>query len=49
DLIATNQETYGSTFVPLIIGSDKTVVSFPRGQTKYHLLYLSISNTHNSI
>ncbi|KAG2113347.1 hypothetical protein BD769DRAFT_1630072 [Suillus cothurnatus] len=49
DLIAKSQETYGLTFVPLIIGSDKTVVSVATGQTEYHPLYLSIGNIHNSI
>jgi Plavaka transposase len=49
DLIAENQETYGSMFVPLIIGSDKTVVSVATGQTEYHPLYLSIGNIHNSV
>ncbi|KAG2154319.1 uncharacterized protein EDB93DRAFT_1239624 [Suillus bovinus] len=48
DLIAKNQETYGSTFVPLIIGSDKTVVSVATGQIEYRPLYLSIGNIHNS-
>ncbi|KAG1890667.1 uncharacterized protein F5891DRAFT_1197879 [Suillus fuscotomentosus] len=49
DLIAKNQETCGLTFVPLIIGSDKTVVSIATGQTEYHPLYLSIGNIHNSV
>ncbi|KAG2127265.1 uncharacterized protein EDB93DRAFT_1257087 [Suillus bovinus] len=48
DDIARNEENQGSTFVPLIIGSDKTVVSVATGQTKYHPLYLSIGNIHNS-
>ncbi|KAG0695520.1 hypothetical protein DFH29DRAFT_984927 [Suillus ampliporus] len=48
DIITQNQETHSSTFVPLIIGSDKTVVSVATGQTEYHPLYLSISNVHNS-
>ncbi|KAG1894397.1 uncharacterized protein F5891DRAFT_931937, partial [Suillus fuscotomentosus] len=49
DDIARNEENHGSTFVPLIIGSDKTVVSVTTGQTKYHPLYLSIRNLHNSV
>ncbi|KAG2079823.1 uncharacterized protein F5147DRAFT_749460 [Suillus discolor] len=49
DVIAQNEENHGSTFVPLIIGSDKTVVSVATGQTEYHPLYLSIGNIHNSI
>jgi Plavaka transposase len=35
--------------VPLIIGSNKTVVSVTTGQTEYHPLYLSIGNIHNSV
>ncbi|KAG2143883.1 hypothetical protein BD769DRAFT_1661276 [Suillus cothurnatus] len=49
DLIAKNQETYGLMFVPLIIGSDKTVVSVATGQTEYYPLYLSIGNIYNSV
>ncbi|KAG2118676.1 uncharacterized protein F5147DRAFT_542082, partial [Suillus discolor] len=49
DDIARNEENHGSTFVPLIIGSDKTVVSVTTGQTEYHPLYLSIGNIHNSV
>ncbi|KAG1895104.1 uncharacterized protein F5891DRAFT_984552 [Suillus fuscotomentosus] len=48
DVIAQNEENHGSTFVPLIIGSNKTVVSVATGQTEYHPLYLSIGNIHNS-
>ncbi|KAG1868059.1 hypothetical protein C8R48DRAFT_671547 [Suillus tomentosus] len=49
DVIAQNEENHGSTFVPLIIGSNKTVVSVATGQTEYHPLYLSIGNIHNSV
>ncbi|KAG1843253.1 hypothetical protein C8R48DRAFT_678806 [Suillus tomentosus] len=49
DVIAQNEENHGSTFVPLIIGSNKTVVSVTTGQTEYHPLYLSIGNIHNSV
>ncbi|KAG1732519.1 hypothetical protein EDB19DRAFT_1896754 [Suillus lakei] len=35
DVIAQNEENHGSTFMPLIIGSDKTVVSVATGQTEY--------------
>ncbi|KAG1834004.1 hypothetical protein DFJ58DRAFT_719386 [Suillus subalutaceus] len=48
DAIAQNEENHGLTFVPLIIGSDKTVVSVATGQTEYHPLYLSIGNIHNT-
>lgn len=49
DIIAQNEETHGSTFVPLIIGSDKTTVSVATGHTEYHPLYLSIGNIFNSV
>ncbi|KAG2074320.1 hypothetical protein BDR04DRAFT_1115820 [Suillus decipiens] len=42
-------ETHRSTFVPLIIGSDKTTISVATGHTKYHLLYLSIGNIFNRV
>jgi len=34
-------------FVPIVLGSDKTVVSVGTGNTEYHPLYLSIGNVHN--
>ncbi|KAG1745056.1 uncharacterized protein EDB91DRAFT_1080565 [Suillus paluster] len=49
DIIAEDPETHGSTFVPLIIGSDKTTVSVATGHTEYHLLYLSIGNIFNGV
>ena len=36
-------------FVPIILGSDKTVVSVATGNTEYHPLYLSIGNVHNGV
>jgi hypothetical protein len=36
-------------FVPLIIGSDKTMVSVATGHTEYHPLYLSIGNIFNGV
>ena len=33
---------------PIILGSDKTVVSVATGNTEYHPVYLSIGNLHNS-
>jgi hypothetical protein len=36
-------------FVPVILGSDKTMVSVATGQTDYYPLYLSIRNIHNDI
>ena len=49
DIIAEDQESHGSTFVPLIIGSDKTTVSVATGHTEYHPLYLSVGNIFNSV
>ncbi|KAG1802552.1 uncharacterized protein BJ212DRAFT_1449973 [Suillus subaureus] len=42
-------ETHRSTFVPLIIDSDKTTVSVATGHTEYHLLYLLIGNIFNGV
>jgi len=41
--------THGSTFVPIILGSDKTTVSVVTGQHSYHPIYLSIGNVHNCV
>jgi hypothetical protein len=41
--------THGSTFVPVILGSNKTVVSVATGHTEYWPLYLLIGNVHNSL
>ncbi|KAG2035207.1 hypothetical protein BDR03DRAFT_983812 [Suillus americanus] len=49
DKIAEDPEMHGSTFVPLIVGSDKTTVSVATGHTEYHPLYLSIGNVFNSV
>lgn len=38
----------GATFVPIILGSDKTTVSVATGQHDYYPLYLLIGNIHNS-
>ncbi|KAG0706319.1 hypothetical protein DFH29DRAFT_980397 [Suillus ampliporus] len=42
DKIAEDAETHGSTFVPIILGSDKTTVSVATGQNDYYPLYASI-------
>ncbi|KAG2042019.1 hypothetical protein BDR03DRAFT_839831, partial [Suillus americanus] len=49
DVITKDPETHGSTFVPLIVGSDKTMVSVATGHTEYHPLYLSIGNIFNGV
>ena len=35
-------------FVPIVLGSNKMTVSVATGQHDYYLLYVSISNLHNS-
>ncbi|KAG1892811.1 hypothetical protein F4604DRAFT_1876051 [Suillus subluteus] len=49
DIIAGDPETLGSTFVPIILGSDKTTVSVATGNNEYYPLYLSIGNVHNNV
>ncbi|EGO04717.1 hypothetical protein SERLA73DRAFT_118614 [Serpula lacrymans var. lacrymans S7.3] len=40
--------TYGSMFIPIILGSDKTTVSAATGQNRFYPIYISIGNVHNS-
>ncbi|KAI5985780.1 hypothetical protein EDD15DRAFT_2390119 [Pisolithus albus] len=49
DEIARDPSTHGATFVPIILGSDKTTVSVATGQNDYWLVYLSIGNIHNNV
>ncbi|KIJ58801.1 hypothetical protein HYDPIDRAFT_101977, partial [Hydnomerulius pinastri MD-312] len=49
DKIAADSSTHGSTFVPIILGSDKTTVSVATGQNDYWPVYLSIGNIHNNV
>ncbi|KAG2347176.1 hypothetical protein BDR05DRAFT_945548 [Suillus weaverae] len=44
DIIATDPDTLGATFVPIILGSDKTTVSVSTGNNEYYPLYLSIAH-----
>ncbi|KIK34770.1 hypothetical protein CY34DRAFT_17485 [Suillus luteus UH-Slu-Lm8-n1] len=44
DIISVDPATHGSTFVPIILGSDKTTVSVAMGQNDFYPLYLSIRN-----
>ena len=39
----------GAIYCPIILGSDKTIVSMGTGHVEYHPLYLSIGNPHNMI
>ena len=34
-------------FVPMVAGSNGTMVSVATGQNEYHLVYLSVGNVHN--
>ncbi|KAH8981846.1 hypothetical protein EDB86DRAFT_2834668 [Lactarius hatsudake] len=49
DEITRDPSTHGSMFVPVILGSDKTVVSVATGHTEYWPLYLSIGNVRNNL
>ncbi|KAG1807397.1 hypothetical protein EV424DRAFT_1647048 [Suillus variegatus] len=49
DIISEDPETLGSTFVPVILGSDKTTVSVATGANDYYPLYVSIGNVRNNV
>ncbi|KAG2110723.1 hypothetical protein BD769DRAFT_1630318 [Suillus cothurnatus] len=49
DEIAKDPATHGSTFVPVILGSNKTTVLVAMGQNNYYPLYASIRNVHNNV
>ncbi|KIK97911.1 hypothetical protein PAXRUDRAFT_9895 [Paxillus rubicundulus Ve08.2h10] len=49
DKIVEDPAMHGGTFVPIILGSDKTTVSVAMGQNDYWLVYLSIGNIHNNV
>ncbi|KAG2090577.1 hypothetical protein BD769DRAFT_1371547, partial [Suillus cothurnatus] len=49
DEIAKDPRNHGATFVPIILGSDKTTVSVATGQNDYYPLYASIGNVHNNV
>ncbi|KAN0074467.1 hypothetical protein V8E55_011879 [Tylopilus felleus] len=49
DEIAKDASTKGATFVPIILGSDKTTVTVGTGQADYWPVYLSIGNIHNNV
>jgi len=40
--------TKGALYCPIILGSDKTIVSVATGHVEYHPLYLSIGLVHNT-
>jgi len=47
DIISEDPSTHGSMFVPIILRSDKTMVSVVTGQNEYYPLYLLIGNIQN--
>ncbi|KAL7278386.1 LOW QUALITY PROTEIN: hypothetical protein ACG7TL_008366 [Trametes sanguinea] len=49
NIISEDPAAADSTFVPVILGSDKTTVSVATGQNEYYPLYCSIGNVHNNI
>ena len=49
DIISADPETHGSTMVPLLLGSDKTLASNATGQNEFHPLYLSPGNVMNAV
>ena len=49
DIISKDKSTHGSTFVPIILGSDKTTVLVATGNNEYYPLYMSVRNIHNNI
>ncbi|KAI6020741.1 hypothetical protein BKA83DRAFT_4464457 [Pisolithus microcarpus] len=49
DIISHDPTMHGSTFIPIILGSDKTTVSVATSQNNYYPLYLSIGNIRNKV
>ncbi|KAG2151076.1 uncharacterized protein EDB93DRAFT_1240140 [Suillus bovinus] len=49
ETISEDPDTLGSTFVPVILGSDKTTVSVATGANDYYPLYVSIGNVRNNV
>ncbi|KIK19413.1 hypothetical protein PISMIDRAFT_107598, partial [Pisolithus microcarpus 441] len=49
DKIVKDRSTHGGTFVPIILRSDKMMVSVATGQDDYWPVYISIDNIHNNI
>jgi hypothetical protein len=45
----SNSSTKGALYCPIILGSDKMTVLVATDQVKYHPLYISIGNPHNSV
>jgi hypothetical protein len=41
--------THGATFIPVILGSDKTTVSVATGQNEYYPIYMSNGLVYNNV
>ncbi|KAF9038038.1 hypothetical protein BJ165DRAFT_1416799 [Panaeolus papilionaceus] len=49
DVLTEDPHNQGSTFCPIILGSDKTMVSVATGQNDYYPLYMSNRLVHNNV
>ena len=49
EIITTIPNAKGAMYCPIILGSDKTMVSVATGHVEYHPLYLSIGNPYNTV
>jgi hypothetical protein len=47
DIIAEDAPSHGAMFVPIVAGSDKTIVSTSTGHQEYHPVYMSPRNLTN--
>jgi len=48
-MIAEDISTHGTMFVPVVAGSNKTMVSIATGHQEYHPVYMSPSNLMNTV
>ena len=48
-MIAKDADMHGGMFVPVVLGSDKTMVLVATGHTEYYPLYVSLGNIHNNV
>ncbi|EAU82306.2 hypothetical protein CC1G_08918 [Coprinopsis cinerea okayama7 len=48
DLLSEDKANFGTMFVPIVAGSDKTTVSVATGHQEYHPVYMSVGNLHNT-
>ncbi|KIJ06930.1 hypothetical protein PAXINDRAFT_91248, partial [Paxillus involutus ATCC 200175] len=49
DELANDPNTHGATFVPIVLGSNKTTVSVGTGNNEYYPLYVSFGNVRNNV